>query len=147
MVVLFWDPLFTPWPRYTMKLISKLELKMRGIFSEVVKRKIKAVSANRTICQLDQLFQNNPEWWTGIAIIYAQPSAKASRKLKKKKRKKKKILRFVGVRVVFLDDTPRLHLPIILYCLLLHLLVLVCLLVVFCCLLLQSVRDSNCLFR
>ena len=27
--------------------------------------------ANRTIRQLDQLFQNNLEWWTRTAIIYA----------------------------------------------------------------------------
>ena len=74
---LFWDPLFALCLRYAMKLASKLGLKTRSIASRLFKERIESVWANRTICQLDQLFQNNSEWWTGMAIIYAQPSAKA----------------------------------------------------------------------
>ncbi len=77
---LFWEPLFAPCPRHTLKLASKLGLRTRGITSGVVKERIEAVWVNKTIRQLDQLFQNNPEWWTGMAIIYAQPSAKVGGK-------------------------------------------------------------------
>ena len=97
---LFWDPLFAACPRHNMKLISKLELKMRNIASGVVKEIIESVWINATIRQLDQLFRNNSESWTGMAIIYAQPSAKVG----KKKKKKKKILSFMLVPLVFLDD-------------------------------------------
>ena len=74
---LFWDPIFAFCPRYTIKLASKLGLKTRSIASKLIKERIELVWANRTICQLNQLFQNNLEWRTGMAIIYAQPSAKA----------------------------------------------------------------------
>lgn len=44
-----------------MKFIFKLGLKMWSIVSNVVKEKIKLVWVNKTIIQLDQLFQNNSE--------------------------------------------------------------------------------------
>ncbi len=77
---LFWNLLFAPCSRHTIKLASKQELKMRDIASEVVKKRINAVWINRTNYQLDQLFQNNPEWLIRMTIIYAQPDAKAGGK-------------------------------------------------------------------
>ncbi len=58
---LFWDPLFVPCPRHTIKLASKLGLKTWSIASRVVKERIELVWANKTIHQLDELFQNNLE--------------------------------------------------------------------------------------
>ena len=77
---LFWGLLFALCLRYIMKLVSKLGLRTENITNKFVKDKIESVWANRTICQLNQLFWNNPKWWTGTAIIYAQSSAKARRK-------------------------------------------------------------------
>lgn len=59
--VLFGNPLFAPCLRHTMKLASKLELKTWSIANGIVKERIEFVWANKTIHQLDQLFQNNPE--------------------------------------------------------------------------------------
>ena len=58
----FWDPLFALCPYNTMNLASKLGLRMWGIATGVIKERIESVWANRTVRQLDQLFQNNPEW-------------------------------------------------------------------------------------
>ena len=77
---LFWDLVFIPCPYHTMILASKLGLRMQSIASGFVKERIESVWANRTICQLDQLFQNNLESGTQTAIIYTQPSAKAGGK-------------------------------------------------------------------
>ena len=50
---LFWDLLFTLYLRHTIKLASKLELKMPSIASGLVKERIESVYANRSIHQLD----------------------------------------------------------------------------------------------
>lgn len=39
----------------------------------MVKERIEIVWANKTINQLDRLYKDNPNWQTGIAIIYTQP--------------------------------------------------------------------------
>lgn len=100
---LLWEILFASCLCHTMKLVSKLGLRMWSIACKVVKERIMLIQANKTIRQLDELFQNNPEQWTGTAIIYVQSNAKPGRKSKKKK---KNILSFMLVLVVFLDDTP-----------------------------------------
>ena len=61
---IFWDLSFAPCYCYNVKLAFKLGLRTRDIASGVVKEKIESVWANRTLSQLDQLFWNNPEWWT-----------------------------------------------------------------------------------
>ena len=74
------NPLFAPCLRHTIKLASTLELRMQSIAKGLVKKRIELVWANKTICPQDQFFQNNPEWWTETAIIYAQPSIKTGGK-------------------------------------------------------------------
>ena len=56
---LFWDPLFALCPHHIIKLVSKLGLRTQSIAIRLVKEKIESVWANKTICQPDQLFQNN----------------------------------------------------------------------------------------
>lgn len=78
---LFWELLFSPCLHHTIKLISKLGLRMYSIAIGVVQENIKLGWANKTIRQLDQLFQNNPNLLTKMAIIYAQPSIIADGKI------------------------------------------------------------------
>lgn len=52
-VILFWNLLFIPCLCYTMKLASKLGLRIWTIASRVVKEKIKLVNAYKIIRQLD----------------------------------------------------------------------------------------------
>ncbi len=89
--VQFWYLLFASYPHHTIKLALKLGLRMKNITIGVVKEKIELTWTNKTIRELDQLFQNNPKWWTEMGIIYSQPRAKAGGKFKKKKKRKKKI--------------------------------------------------------
>lgn len=44
-----------------MKLAFKLGLKMQDIANIIIKKRIELVWANKTISQLDQFYQNNPE--------------------------------------------------------------------------------------
>ena len=67
-----WDPIFVACPCHTMKLVFKLGLKTNRIKSGIVKRRIKAVWANKIVSLLNRLFRNNSEWWTAITIVYAQ---------------------------------------------------------------------------
>ena len=69
MAILFCNPLSAPCPCHTMKLASNLELKRQSIASRQVKERIELLWPNKTIYQLDQLFQNNPEWWMGTTLI------------------------------------------------------------------------------
>ena len=57
----FWDPFFAPCTRDTMKLAFKLGLKMNRIKNGMVKERIKAVWANKTVNLLDRLFKVNLE--------------------------------------------------------------------------------------
>ena len=58
---LFWDPLFALCTCHTMKLVFKLGLKTNRIKSNIVKEKIEAVWANKTVNLLYRLFKDNPE--------------------------------------------------------------------------------------
>ena len=66
---LFWDPSFMPCTCYTMKLAFKLGLKTTKIKSGVVKEKIEAVWAHKTVTLFNRLFRDDPEWWTTTAIV------------------------------------------------------------------------------
>ena len=68
---LFWDPFFAPCTCHIMKLAFKLGLRTNRIKSGIVKERIEAVWANKTINLLDRLFRDNLEWWTANAIVYA----------------------------------------------------------------------------
>lgn len=53
---LFWDLLYVSRLCHIIKLVSKIELKIRGIASGFIKERIVFIWANKTICQLDQVF-------------------------------------------------------------------------------------------
>ena len=74
---LFWDLSFAPYTRHTLKLAFKLGLRTNKIKSGVMKERIEAVWANRTISLLDRLFRDNPEWWIATAIVYTQLAIKS----------------------------------------------------------------------
>ena len=74
---LFWDPSFAFCTRHTIKLAFKLGLNTNRIKSGMVKERIEAVWANRTVSLLDRFFRDNPEWWTATTIVYAQPAIRS----------------------------------------------------------------------
>ena len=53
---LSWDLLFVFYLCHIIKLALKLRLKIQSIACKIVKEKIESIWANKTICQLNQLF-------------------------------------------------------------------------------------------
>ena len=60
--VLFWDHNFIFCLRYTLNLAKKLGLKTKRLKTNIVKEYIQKILANRTIAQLDKLFNENSDW-------------------------------------------------------------------------------------
>ena len=74
---LFWDLFFASCICHTMKLALKLGLRTNKRKNGMVKKRIEAVLANKTVSLLDRLFKDNPVCWTVIAIVYAQPATRS----------------------------------------------------------------------
>ena len=72
---IFLDPNLLLCLKHTLKLTKKLGLKMKNLKTEIVKKRIRKIKANRIIAKLDLLCKNNSNWWRFIAVIFAQPMA------------------------------------------------------------------------
>lgn len=58
--------------RHILNLVKKLDLKIRNLKADIVKKQIEQIWANKTIRKLNIFFINNLEWWQSSAIIFAQ---------------------------------------------------------------------------
>ncbi len=77
---LFCDPNFLLYPRHTLNLAKKLELKTKSLKVDIVKERIGQIWVNRIITELDAFFTNNLNWWQVTAVIFAQPTGKNVKK-------------------------------------------------------------------
>ena len=69
-----------PCLRHMLNLVTKLGLKIKNLPSALIIERIQSIWANRTIGQLDALFEENSDRWSATAVIYSQSLVKNVKK-------------------------------------------------------------------